>query len=114
MMMRYLVRFSRVRIISIRTRVTISISNQSLTIARLLHSARDNVEHLFNISELQLIHMFSFLTRRGFIKQNSGDIEYAVARTIVLTSSWKEGTIHQRPDTCQYQRIRLLNDQETS
>ena len=56
----YLVRSSRVRIISIRTKVTISISNQSLTIARLLHSARDNVEHLFNITELQLIPMFSF------------------------------------------------------
>ena len=56
----------------------------------MLHSARDNVEHLFNISELQLIHMFSFLTRRGFIKQNSGDIEYAVARTIVLHIAGKK------------------------
>ena len=34
--------------------------------------------------------MFSFLTRRGFIKQNSGDIEYAVARTIVLHIAGKK------------------------
>ena len=61
MMTRYLVRSSRVRIISIRTKVTISISNQSLTIAKLLHSARHNVEHLFNITQLQYIHLFSLL-----------------------------------------------------
>ena len=51
-------------------------------IVKLLHSARHDIDHLYNITELQVIHRFSF--RRGFAKQGSRGIEREVARIIVL------------------------------
>ena len=83
-------------------------------IVKLLHSARHDIDHLYNITELQVIHKFKLSTRRGFAKQGSRGIEREVARIISIHMAEVEARYIKDEPRCHYQIIRVFRDQETS